>query len=295
MKKITAFCLILWLLICNVSAFCKAETGDARLVKTVLVYENNDNYDNGTVITEYYYNDKGWLEKELSYGFVNGEKVMVGTIRYENDKNGVVRTKHAQQFPIGEYESHYDSYGHVMEGMEFIGLGWICGLSAGNIDCYYDGENLTSATVGEDTFFYEYDANGRVITVTSTNDSWLDKQYSYLPSGNYKIYGQEKSGQGRYTEEEYRSDGKILHYLAGNIEDGRQTVHTDLMYAYDQEGNLTKWYGIWWGGETPDTWSDYQYEYQYRADGQLQQSVKYDRNRGSEMEIVETITYYYDP
>ncbi len=286
LKRLIFLCVALCIVLSVVPESSNAEKREPRLLKTVTVGDWYEEYDDSTVITVFNYNDRGQLVQELSYYYLDGRKTIDREVQYQYHKNGTVKTIHAGGYPVGIYESHFDSSGHRMEGICDTPLGWFYGLPADEafLNAKYDGDNLVSATTPYgDTYYYHYDKKGRVSSVTSTDERWLDQTFSYSENGNYTIYGG-KRGEDRYTEGEYRSDGKILRYLEIVKEDGEERVTTDLEWTYDQEGNEIKWYGLWWG-DTPQDWAVNEHEYQYRADGKLK---------------VETIdgtnirTYYYD-
>ena len=166
LKKLISLCIAVCVLLSVAPCNGNAEKREPRLLKTVTVGDWYEEYDDSTVITVFNYNDQGQLVEELSYHHLSGIKEIDRDIQYQYYKNGTVKTIHEEAFPLGIYESHFDRYGHRMEGIHFVITGWVNGLPAddeGFLSAEYEGENLVSATTPYgDTYYYHYDKKGRV-------------------------------------------------------------------------------------------------------------------------------------
>lgn len=296
MKRFTSIIVVICLLFGITPSRGNAVANDTRITRTVSVGSiYNDIFDDSTCYTDYQYDRDGHLLKVLSFGYANGMRTKYIEVDYEYDQNGVLRTKHTRfyQPPGGEYEEHYDRFGHLMEGTTFMTLLWSYGLWGENITCQYNKNgDLVQAEADGATWNYTYDYDGRAALVSGSTAS-EDISFIYHNNGNYTLMQGKKNTEGKYVEQEFSSDGKIIHYFEQYTENGNTRVDTDLVYTYDREGNQTRMYGIWWG-DMPQIWQENEYEYLYRFDGKVKLSKQYDVKNNDRVLKVTTDYYYND-
>ncbi len=267
--------------------------------RTIKISDFYEEYDNHAVVKDCTYNEKGQLIHEDSYCFINGNRESFGETWYLYYDNGVLHVKYYRQDqpPSVEYEGHYDRYGHLMDGELYEDILRIDGIGY-DADCEYDSDgNLIQASINEKTYRYEYDTKGRIVRVTSNDSNWLgNKTFSYQSNGDYIIRWEQKETSeriGRLKEEEYSNEGKLLKNRDIYIENGIESVFTDLSYTYDEKGNQTAITGTYWGSEGYSY--RLQYRYEYNDDGSVSSKTKqfldsYDNSTRD----LETEFYYYD-
>lgn len=259
--------------------------------RTKSISYSSDGSSQAVTEVEYEYNDAGQMTKVTLYITPeDGKERCIGIEEeYEYDEDGILLKEKETRYTV--YEDMPEMNNTMVTEVGYNAQGDMIKWS-GRIH-YEEDEDDSEDAVSENTYEYEYDAEGRVIKAIGYADAEViyTEEYAYDANGR-KIKETYDAPEYKKMVWEYEYDengNRVKNKYDETYEDGSAGTHilTELFYEYeyDDAGKVKKWTS--YDKENPEQICG---ECEYDADGNAIRIISYDsdgHSEGNEYEYIE--------